>query len=280
MLQGQMKRSNLCKNTSNNIYFKRFVMSVHNLKTKPQVDAIQQAKIHLAAANRLAVLDDLHEGIDNHFTMAVPGAKDRYLILPFGLHWSEARASDMVVFNENGETLEGEGIVELSAQCIHAPVHRITGANVVLHTHQNWAVTLNMLQDNRLLPASQTAAFFHGLIAYDDTYTGTADFLSEGERLAAAIGDKKILFMKNHGILVVGDTVAQAYKRLYKLERVCRAQVLAMSTGRPIQLLSDEVVAAVQKPPVNDRHTRAGRDNMYFEAMMRVLDRELPGYAD
>ena len=144
-------------------------MSVHNLKTKPQVDAIQQAKIHLAAANRLAVLDDLHEGIDNHFTMTVPGAKDRYLILPFGLHWSEARASDMLVFNENGETLEGEGVVELSAQCIHAPVHRITGANVVLHTHQNWAVTLNMLQDNRLLPASQTAAFFHGLIAYDDT---------------------------------------------------------------------------------------------------------------
>jgi ribulose-5-phosphate 4-epimerase/fuculose-1-phosphate aldolase len=86
--------------------------------------------------------------------------------------------------------------------------------------------------------------------------------------------------MKNHGILVVGDTVAQAYKRLYKLERVCRAQVLAMSTGKPIQILSEEVVAAVQKPPVDDRHTRASRDNLYFEAMMRVLDRELPGYAD
>lgn len=255
-------------------------MSVHTLKTKPQVDAIQQAKIHLAAANRLAVLDDLHEGIDNHFTMTVPGYTDRYLISPFGLHWSEARASDMITFNEKGETLEGEGIVELSAQCIHAPVHRITGANVVLHTHQNWAMTLNMLQDNRLLPASQTAAFYHGMVAYDDTYTGTADFLDEGERLAAAIGSKKVLFMKNHGVLVVGDTVAQAYKRLYKLERICRAQVLAMSTGQPIQLLSDEVVAAVQKPPADDRHTRAGRDNLYFEAMMRVLDRELPGYAD
>lgn len=275
-----MKRSNLHEIRYYYIHFKRLVMSVHNLKTKSQVDAIQQAKIHLAAANRIAVLDDLHEGIDNHFTMTVPGQQDRYLILPFGLHWSEARASDMIVFNEQGVTLEGEGIVELSAQCIHAPIHRITGANVVLHTHQNWAVTLNMLQDNRLLPSSQTAAFFHGLIAYDDTYTGTADFLSEGERLAAAIGDKKILFMKNHGILVVGDTVAQAYKRLYKLERVCRAQVLAMSTGKPIQILSEEVVAAVQKPPVDDRHTRAERDNLYFEAMMRILDRELPGYAD
>ena len=255
-------------------------MSVHNLKTSQNIDAVQQAKIHLAAANRLAVLDDLDEGIDNHFTMLVPGTTDQFLILPFGFHWSEARASDMVIFNEKGETLEGKGIVELSAQCIHAPLHRITGAQVVLHTHQNWATTLNLLQDNRLLPLSQTAAFFDGHIAYDDDYNNTADELSEGERLAHQLGDKRIMFMKNHGVLVVGDTVAQAYKRLYKLERVCRAQVLAMSTGKPLQLLSKEVVAAVQKPPVNDRHTRAERDNLYFEAMMRVLDRELPGYAD
>ncbi len=255
-------------------------MSVHQLNTTQQADPIRQIKIHLAAANRLAVRDDLDEGIDNHFTVAVPGQKDRYLILPFGFHWSEARASDLITFNEAGETLEGNGIVELSAQCIHAPIHRITGANVVLHTHQTWAVALNMLKDNRLLPASQTAAFYHGLVAYDDTYNGTADFLSEGERLAAAIGDKKVLFMKNHGVLVVGDTVAQAYKRLYKLERVCRAQVLAMSTGKEIQLLSEAVIEAVKRPPADDRHTRSGRDDMYFDAMMRVLDRDLPGYAD
>lgn len=255
-------------------------MSVQALKTNPQVDAISQAKVHLAAANRLAVLDDLHEGIDNHFTMKVPGQSDRYLISPFGLHWSEARASDMIIFNEKGETFEGKGVVEITAQCIHAPLHRITGANVVLHTHQNWAMALNLLADNQLLPASQTAAFFHGLIAYDDNYTGLANFVNEGERLAAAIGDKKVLFMKNHGVVVVGDTVAQAYKRLYKLERVCRAQVLAMSTGKPIQVLSDDIIAAVQKPSADDRHPRDVRDRLYFEAMMRVLDRELPGYAD
>jgi ribulose-5-phosphate 4-epimerase/fuculose-1-phosphate aldolase len=185
----------------------------------------------------------------------------------------------MIVFNERGETLEGEGVVELSAQCIHAPVHRITGARVVLHTHQTWAVALNMLKDNRLLPASQTAAFFHGHIAYDDHYQGTADFVEEGERLARLMGDKQVLFMKNHGVLVVGNTVAQAYRRLYKLERVCRAQVLAMSTGQPLEILSDEVVAAVQAPPQDDRHPRAERERLYFEAMMRVLDRESPGYA-
>ncbi len=255
-------------------------MSVHKLSAARDADPVRQARVHLAAAYRLAVLDDLEEGIDNHFTVTVPGHDDRYLILPFGLHWSEAKASDMIVFNEKGETLEGEGEVELSAQCIHAPIHRITGARVVLHTHQTWAVALNMLKDNRLLPASQTAAFFHGHVAYDDVYSGTADFVEEGERLARLIGGKQVLFMKNHGVLVVGDTVAQAYRRLYKLERVCRAQLLAMGSGRPLEILSEAIVAQVQSPPPDDRHTRIERERLYFEAMMRVLDRELPGYAD
>ena len=87
------------------------------------------------------------------------------------------------------------------------------------------------------MPASQTAAYFHGHISYDDNYAGTADSLEEGERLARLIGDKPIMFMKNHGVLVTGDTIAQAYHRLYRLERVCRAQVLAMGTGEPLEIL-------------------------------------------
>jgi ribulose-5-phosphate 4-epimerase/fuculose-1-phosphate aldolase len=86
--------------------------------------------------------------------------------------------------------------------------------------------------------------------------------------------------MKNHGVLVVGETIAQAYRRLYRLERVCRAQVLAMSTGKPLAVLSDEVAARVQAPNPDDRHTRGERERLYFEAMMRVLDREAPGYRD
>jgi len=255
-------------------------MSVHSLSEKRAVDPIKEARIQLAAAHRLAVLHELEEGIDNHFTVTVPGRDDRYLILPFGLHWSEARASDMIVFDESGATLEGEGIVELSAQCIHAPIHRITGVRVVLHTHQTWAVALNMLQNNRLLPTSQTAAYFYGHVAYDDHYAGTADTVEEGERLARLLGNNQVMFMKNHGVLVVGATVAQAYERLYKLERVCRAQVLAMSTGQALEILSDEIVAQVQAVPPDDRHSPSERERLYFDAMMRVLDRELPGYAD
>ena len=254
-------------------------MFLHALPTR-STDAVQQAKVHLAAAHRLAVLHELDEGIDNHFTMSVPGRDGQYLILPFGLHWSEARAADLMVFDEEGRTLEGRGIVELSARCIHAPVHRITGARVVLHTHQTWAVALNMLKDNRLLPASQTAAFFDGRIAYDDHYSGTADTLEEGERLARLMDDKPIVFMKNHGVLVAGHTVAQAYRRLYKLERVCRTQVLALGTGKPLEVLADEIVARVNTPAPDETHSTEERERLFFEAMMRILDRVNSGYRD
>jgi len=255
-------------------------MSVHPLPTPLKTDPIRQAKIHLAAALRLAVYDGFDEGIDNHFTVCVPGRQDQYMVLPFGLHWSEARASDIMIFNEAGKTLEGNGVVELSAQSIHAPVHRITGAKVVLHTHQPWALALNMLEDNRLIPATQTAAFFDGKIAYDDTYTGLAATLNEGERLAGLMENKSVMFLKNHGVITVGDTVAQAYRLLYKLERACKTQVLAMSTGKPIHVLEQAVIDKVRTPSVDDRHPRSERERLYFEAMMRVIDRVNPGYAD
>ena len=230
---------------SMNLIHKNWRQAVGNEQTQQQIqaqakqpnnDLVWQTKVHLAAALRLAVRDQLEEGIDNHFTVMVPGYTDRFMILPFGKHWSEARASDIMIFNEAGEILEGSAKIELSALCIHAPVHRLTGAKVVLHTHQTWALALNMLKDNRLLPASQTASFISNTIAYDDTYTGLAHSMNEGERISAAMGDKKILFMKNHGVMVLGDTVGEAYKKLYRLERVCRAQVLAMINARNIPI--------------------------------------------
>ena len=254
-------------------------MTIHSLSGKGVTDSVTQPRIDLAAALRLAVFHNLEEGIDNHFTVTVPGYEDRFLTLPFGLHWSEARASDLIVFDELGQTLEGTGFVELSAHCIHTPIHQTTGVRVVMHTHQTWALALNMLEDNRLMPASQTAVSFCDRIAYDDDYAGAAVTPVEGERLAKLIGTYDVVFLKNHGVLVVGDTVAQTYKRLYRLARACRTQVLAMATQRELSLIPKDVIKQVKSPVLHDRFSSADRDRLYLDAMMRVLDRELPGYA-
>jgi ribulose-5-phosphate 4-epimerase/fuculose-1-phosphate aldolase len=137
-----------------------------------------------------------------------------------------------------------------------------------------------MLQDNRLLPASQTAAFFHKRIAYDNHYSGLAKTLNEGERLAGVLQDKQVLFLKNHGVVTLGNTVAQAYRRLYKLEKACQTQLLAMGSGQQLEVLSEEVIAEVLQRAPNDRHPIAERERLYFAAMLRVLDRVNPGYAD
>src|SRR5258708_30039791 len=165
-------------------------MAFHSLSTVPKPDPVHTARIHLAAALRLAVAPGLDEGIDNHFPVTVPDRKGQYLILPFGRHWSEARASEMMVFDDQGKTVGGDVQVELSAYCIHAPIHRLTGARVVMHTHQPYTLALNMLKDNRVLPATQTAAFYHGRIAYADHYAGTADFPAAGERPPHLVGAK------------------------------------------------------------------------------------------
>ena len=99
-------------------------------------------------------------------------------------------------------------------------------------------------------------------------------------RLAAALGRCHTLFMKNHGLLVTGSTMAQAYKRLYNLERACRMQILALGTGKPLALLPESMVDAVRTPNPRDSHDRAERERLYFEAMMRVVDRDLPGYRE
>jgi ribulose-5-phosphate 4-epimerase/fuculose-1-phosphate aldolase len=136
-----------------------------------------------------------------------------------------------------------------------------------------------MLEHNRLIPACQTSAFFAGRIAYDDHYYGTADSLEEGERLAAIIRDNQVVFLRNHGVLVAVDSISKAYRMLYLLERVCRAQIRAMSTGQKLLPISQQVIEQVQTPDEHDRH-RGQRDDLYFAAMKRLLDREMPGYAN
>jgi ribulose-5-phosphate 4-epimerase/fuculose-1-phosphate aldolase len=256
-----------------------------NASLKPvssaDADAERSARVDLAACYRLAAHFGLNEGIDNHLTMLVPGYTDRFLLAPFGLYWSEVRASDFMVIDFNGRMLRGRGPIEDTALYIHLPVHRLSPqARCVLHTHMPYATALCMLENPRLEMAGQSALGFYDDIAYECDYNGLAFDHTEGERLARALGPMSVLMMRNHGVLVVGQSAAQAFERLYFLERAAQAQVLALSTGRPLRLIPEPVIKATVTQ-MQGGSTVGGRDRaeLHFEALKRMLDRTAPDYA-
>lgn len=241
-----------------------------------------QARVELAAAHRLAFIHGFSEGIFNHLTFVVPGRADRYYQIPFGMHWSEARASSfMEVGLDDGKLKRGAGDVERSCYCIHAPIHKaLPHAKAVFHTHMPFASALTRLEDPRIKEIGQTEVGMLGQIAYDDEYTGPAFEPEEGRRLAKAIGDKTVLFMANHGITTLGNTVADAYDRLYYLERAAQVQIYAMWTGQRLKQLPESVVEKTKREIGGARFyegpTPAQR---HFDALKRMLDRKEPDYA-
>jgi ribulose-5-phosphate 4-epimerase/fuculose-1-phosphate aldolase len=142
-----------------------------------------------------------------------------------------------------------------------------------------FASALTRIENGRLEPIGQTEAGLAGMAAYDDDYTGLAFESAEGERLANILGDKKILFMANHGVLVVGKSIAETYNTLYYLERACQVQLYAMSTGRPLKKIPEAVVKHTREqfrtaPQYGGRHAY----ELHFDALMRVIDKSGTDY--
>jgi ribulose-5-phosphate 4-epimerase/fuculose-1-phosphate aldolase len=234
------------------------------------------ARTDLAAAFRMAVRMDLHEGVCNHFTLMLPDGK-RFLLNAYGLHWSEVTASNLLALDSQGNVLEGEDTFEKTAFYIHSRIHlRNPRAACVLHTHMPYATALTLLEKGRLEMVEQNALRFHDDIAYDDTYNGLVVDEAEGDRLAEVLGDKRVLFLANHGVIVVGPSVAEAFDLLYYLERACRLQVLARSTGGRLRPVRSEVVRDTYRMILQDTPAYAGA---HFSALKRILDREEPDYS-
>ena len=238
-------------------------------------DAIWQARVDLAAAYRLASRFGFNEGIDNHFTLMLPGSRDRFLLNAFGLHWSEVTASNLLVVDGEGRLIEGEGEVETTAFCIHAPIHKASErAACILHTHMPYATALGMIEGGRLEWASQNALRFYDDIAYDEEYNGLAMATDEGERLARTLNGKRVLMMANHGVTVIGRSVAEAFDDLYFLERSCQVQLIAMQSGKPLKLVPTQIAQSTFR-----EDDSAGGARKHFSALKRILDREEPDYA-
>jgi len=240
-----------------------------------------QARTDLAAAHRLAFMHGFSEGIFNHLTLVVPGTSELYYQIPFGMHWSEVTASSfMEVGIADGEVKRGTGDVERSCYCIHAPIHKmLPQATAVFHTHMPYASALTRLEDPCIKEIGQTEVGLMDAIAYDDQYTGPAFEPAEGERLANVLGNKTVLFMANHGVTTVGLTVADAYDRLYYLERAAQVQIYAMWTGQPLKKLPAAVVEKTKREiggaSFYDGPSPAQR---HFDALKRILDRTEPDY--
>jgi ribulose-5-phosphate 4-epimerase/fuculose-1-phosphate aldolase len=235
-----------------------------------------QSRVDLAAAFRLAARFGWHESIANHFSLAVGDDGGRFLLNPWGLHFSEIRASDLLVVDAKGKVVEGEGEVDQTAACIHGPIHaRLPHARCVLHTHMPYATALSSLEGMRLEPIHQNATRFYDLVAYDDEFGGLALEVEEGERICAALGNKSALFMANHGVTVVGGSVAEAFDDLYYLEMACRNQVLALSTGRKLKSMPEAVARRTA-----EQWRETWEPAAHFAALKRILDKEEPDYAE
>ncbi|GAA4332250.1 aldolase [Pigmentiphaga soli] len=255
--------------------------SVQAVSAQDQEAIEWQARVDLAAAHRIAVMHDLAEGIMNHFTLVVPGKPDRYLHMPFGLHWAEVTASCfMEVSLEDGRILKGDGRIQRSAYCIHAPIHRLAPhAKCVLHTHMPYASALTRLKDPRIKLIGQTEIGVARDAVYDMHFDGPVRDVEEGERLARVLGDKNILFMANHGVLVTGRTVAEAYDRLYYLERAAQVQMYAMWTNQELLDCTEEAVTRTAR--IYSENVITGSKStwdLHFEALKRIIDRNGSDY--
>ena len=244
-------------------------------------EIVEELRVDLAAGLRWAARHGFHEGVDNHFSVSVPDEDgvargDRFLINPYGWHWSEITASSLVYCDKDGNVLEGENHVEKTAFHIHSQIHTAKpDARVVLHTHQPYATAICTRKNGRLKMCEQNALMFKDRIAYDDGYNGLAADGDEGARLAVSMGNRSVAFLASHGVIVCGGDMAEAYTDLYYLERAAMFQVLAASDGSALAEISEDVQEHTHQQIIEDNPLLSSR---HFGALKRILDKEEPEY--
>lgn len=238
----------------------------------------RQTRTELAALFRACALHDLHEGIDNHCSAVIPGQPGRFLLNPYGLHWTEVRASDLLEVDPGGAVV-GDGEAETTAFALHAAIHAARpDANWIVHTHMPYATALASTEDGLDTRLSQNASKFHGgRYVYHRQYG--ARFLTPeecapvAEQVAAGV---RVVLLRNHGVLVVGETAARAWWDLYFFERAAMVQVLAGSSGSRLAPMDDATARRAAAQFEDERDDAP----LTWAAVRRRLDIHLPGYAD
>ena len=242
----------------------------------PVSEAERAARVQLAACYRVFHHLGWTEMIFNHVTLRVPGPERRFLINPFGLHYSEITASSLVLIDIDGNPLrETRWPVNRAGFVIHSAIHgALAEAHCVMHTHTTTGMAVACLKDG-LSPTNFYAAQLHGGVAYHD-FEGITVEEGEKQRLVASIGAKKAVILRNHGLLAWGPSLPEAFMTLWTLQRACDVQIAASSAGALNPIRDDVFLQTVRESGPGEKRTCED----VFAAMQRLVDAKDPSYRD
>src|SRR5258705_1217997 len=262
---------------------KESAMSVANPKSSLNVrDQVSKdewdARVNLAAAYRLVALYGWDDLVFTHISARVPGPEHHFLINPYGMMFDEITASSLVKVDLNGNiVMPSPYHINPAGFIIHSAVHAAReDALCVIHLHTDYGIAVSAQQDG-LLPISQQALFAMSSLAYHD-YEGLALNEEEKPRLVADLGSKTFLILRNHGLLTVGQTVADAFLSMFLLERACKIQILAQSGGAKLVPVPDDILDRVPAQVAMVTHGGGGR--LIWPGLLRKLDRMDAGYRE
>jgi len=237
-----------------------------------------QERIDLAAAFRWAARLNMHEAVANHFSLSVNEDGTQFLMNPNQKHFSRIKASDMLLLDANDpDTMQKPGAPDPTAWGLHGSVHRkCPHAKCVMHVHSIHATVLASLADSRLPPIDQNTAIFYERYVIDEGFGGLA-FEDEGMRCAGMLQDPKIkvMIMGNHGVLVLGDDVADTFNRLYYFERAAETYIRALQTGQPLRELPHDIAAKT----ANELDDYPDQAESHFSELKAILDEEGSNYS-
>jgi ribulose-5-phosphate 4-epimerase/fuculose-1-phosphate aldolase len=238
----------------------------------------QELRVDLAAAFRFIYEMDMHESVSNHLSAAVSADGKMFLMNRRWMHFANITASSLQLLDsEDDSIMQTEEAPDASAWSIHGNVHEsLSQARVILHVHSTYATVLSTLKNPRILPIDNNTARFYERIAYDTNFAGIASSDEEGKRIMDTLAGKKALMMGNHGITVVGETIAEAFEDLYYLEKACKTMVLAYSTGQPLNVLPHELALQTAESWNEFR----GQSYAHFEQLKVMLDKKGSSYRE
>jgi ribulose-5-phosphate 4-epimerase/fuculose-1-phosphate aldolase len=236
-----------------------------------------EERVDLACAFRWTARLNMHEAVANHFSLAVNEDGTRFLMNPNQMHFSRIKASDLLLIDAHDpETLNGPNAPDPTAWGLHGAIHRnVPHARCVMHVHSIHATVLASLADSSLPPIDQNTATFYGRYVVDAHYGGLA-FEEEGERCSTLFTDPKhkVMIMGNHGVLVIGDSVADTFNRMFYFERAAETYIKALWTGRPLRVLSHDI-AEKTAAEINDY---PGQVERHLDELKAILDEQEPAY--